>query len=443
MGASEGLVDSINEIRSLSSNEYQNLVPEITTDSGIESISAPLLNYPRLMNEFINVLVQKVSYSQLEMKMFRNPLKFLEGDQIPLGTIGEEIYINPSIGRDYDINDFAGLLKKYEADVKVQYQTINLDEQYPVTVIRQELKKAFTSWSGLEDFITNITTSLYNGAYIKQYNATKNLVTNAYRANAVQTKIINGINTKELAEQFVEEARTLFLNFQSPSSNYNAWNKVGGYGHAIISWSKPEDIVFLIRNDIQSKLDVQVLAKAFNMDSTKLLGRIIPVDNFDILDRNYNKIFDGSKILGIMADKSWFRIKDQDMYMEDFRNANNRSLTYYLNVIKMYKYSLFANAVVFATEEPQLTITGLDFKAPEGITIAETGDQEGLDITVTPINATTPQITYESENEEVFIVEADKDNDRHCTITATGTGTANLIATAGNISTTVSVTVEA
>lgn len=438
----QGLVDSINGIRTLSDTVYQSTVPIIDTTSSIDMISAPLLQYPNLLNQFINVLVQKVAYSKLETKIFRNPLKMLEGDNIPLGTIGEEIYINPAIGRNYDINDFAGLLKKYESDVKVQYQKINLDEQYPVTIIRQELKKAFMSWATLEEFITNITNSLYNGAYIRQYEYTKNLVSNAYRENAVQIKVIKGLDTKELAEQFVEEARTLFLNFQSPSTKYNAWEKVGGYGRAIISWSNPEDIVFLIRNDIQSKLDVQVLAKAFNVDSSKLLGRIIPVDNFDIYDRNYKKIYDGSKILGIMCDNSWFRIKEQDMYMDDFRNANNRSMTYYLNVIKMYKYSFFANSVIFATEEPQTQILGLDFNAPEGISILNVGDEEGLDITVKPYTGNTPTIEYTSDNEKIFIVEKDPENERHCKLTAIGKGTANLTATAGNVSTKVSVTVE-
>ena len=54
--------------------------------------------------------------------------------------------------------------------------------------------------------------------------------------------------------------------------------------------------------------------------------------------------------------------------MDEFKNANNRSTNYYLNVIKMFNYSFFANAIVFATEEPKVAITGLDFKAPEGIT---------------------------------------------------------------------------
>lgn len=400
--AKKGLVNSINEIRTLSSNEYQRSVPEITTESGIEVISAPLLQYPNLMNEFINVLVQKIAYTKLEAKMFNNPLRILEGDAIPLGAIGEEIYINPAEGREYDINDFSGLLKKYDVDTKVQYNTINLDEQYPVTVIRQELKKAFMSWQGLEDFISNITLSLYNGAYIHQYNLTKQLVSNSYRSNAVQIEKITAPTTEALAKEFIVKARTLFLNFQSPSTKYNAWYKVGGYGREIISWSDPDDIVFLIRNDILAYIDVNVLASAFNIDSTKLMGRIIPVDNFDIYNRKHQKIFDGSNIVGQIADKSWFRIKEQDMYMEDFRNANNRSIQYYLNVIKMYKYSYFANSVVFATELP----SGI---AVTDVTLDKTAVVQGdntIGMVVTPQN-TTDELT----------VTVDETNASHVTAT--------------------------
>ena len=399
---SKGLTNSINEIRNLSSNEYQRTVPEINTDSGIEIISAPLLQYPNLMNEFINVLVQKIAYSQLEVKMFRNPLRILEGDRIPLGTIGEEIYINPTQGREYDINDFAGLLRKYEIDTKVQYNTINLDEQYPVTIIRQELKKAFASWGLLENFIANVTTSMYNGAYIHQYNLTKQLVSYAYRSNAVQIEKISAPTTKELAEEFIVKARTLFLNFQAPSTKYNAWYKVGGYGREIITWSNPEDIVFLIRNDVLAYVDVKVLASSFNIESSKLMGRIIGVDNFDIYNRKHQKIYDGSNIVAQIADKSWFRIKEQDMYMEDFRNANNRSIQYYLNVIKMYKYSYFANSVLFATELP----SGV---AVQDVTLDKTSVVEGENIigmTVNPQN-TTDELT----------VTVDETNTSHVTAT--------------------------
>lgn len=382
--ASKGLVNSVNQIRTMASAEYQNAVPKINEDSGIETLSAPLLHYPVLMNEFINVLVNKIAYTQLQIKMFNNPLKILEGDTIPLGSIGEEIYVNPAEGRDYDINDFSGLLKKYDADVKVQYNNINFDKQYVVTIIRQTLKKAFVSWNTLENFISDITTSLYNGYYIDEYNAIKGLVTNAYRSNAVQVKELPLPIDKDTAETFLTNARQLYLDFQTPLTEYNAWNKVGGYGREIISWTNPEDIVILLRNDVSANVSVKALAAAFNIDQANLIGRVIGVNNFNIYNSKKQVIFDGSKIWAMVADKNWFRIKEQDMFMEDFRNANNRSIQYYLNIIKMFKYSYFANAVVFATELPS-GIAVTDVTADD---LTLTAGENLKTIKITPANTT-------------------------------------------------------
>lgn len=438
MGVKNGLATALNILRQDASSQFQEVVPVVDENTSIEAYSAPLLNTPKFMNEFCDVLVQRIVYTQFESKVFKNPLKVLEGDRIPLGYLGQEIFVNPTQGRDYNVDDFSGALKKYESDTKVQYMYINFDKQYPVTIIRQSLKQAFVSWTALEEYITGITNSLYNGYYIDEYRNTKALVTNAYRSNAVQINVLQAPTTVDLAKKFVEQARTYFLNFQTPSSKYNAWNKVGGYGREVVTFTNPEDIVMLVRNDIRANLDVNVLASSFNMDKTILLGNILPVDNFDILDKEGKVVYDGSKILGIICDKAWFRIKEQDVYMDDFRNANNRSINYYLNAIKMFNYSFFANGVVFATEEPEVAITGLDFKMPEGVSL---NSDETLEVTVnvTPATANSPEITFTSGNQSYYTVE--KTGARTCKITGKAQGTANLTAKAGNVQTTLSVTV--
>ena len=444
MPLTEGLKTSLNAIREMSiknNTAYHQYVPIITEDTDIGTFGTPILNTPVVMNEFVSNLVNRIVYTQFERKYFRNPLQVLEGDRIPLGYAGQEIYVNPAKGRKYNVNDFAGLLVKYEADVKVQYTAVNMDLQYPVTVSRHKLKQAFVSWDALDSFIGELSNSLYNGAYIDEYQYTKELVSGAYKSNQAQIVQIQAPTTKQLAEEFVVNARTHYLNFQTPSSEFNAWDKVGGEGRPVKTWTNPEDIVFLIRNDIRSYLDVSILANAFNIDKTTLLGNILPVDNFNIYDEEENLIFDGSNIVGMIADKSWFRIKRQDMYLDEFYNANNRTWQYYLNLTKMYNYSLFANGVIFATELPEVAITGLDFKAPEGITLEEVGDVEGLEITVTPAGGNSPKITYESDNDDVFIVQEDDTNDREVKIVATGVGVATLKATAGNVTTNVKVEV--
>lgn len=386
---------SLNEIRqTLIQNNtlYAEEIPEIFDTTDIGAFANPLLNIPDLANAFMSVLVQRIVYTQVEIKLFNNPLRILEGDRIPLGAIGQEIYINPAKGRKFNVDDFAGLLARYESDVKVQYLHLNSDLQYPVTITRAKLKDAFVSWSTLENFIDGITQSLYNGAYIDQYNLTKSLISSAYKANNVKVQVIEEPTTEEQAKAFITKARTMFLNMQLPSSNFNAWKQVGGYGREILTWSNPRDIVFIIRNDLASYLDVNVLANAFNIDKTVLMGNIIYVDNFDVYDNDGNLIFDGSKILGFMGDKSWFRIKEQETTMDEFYNANNRTWQLYLNVVRMYQYSLFANGIVWATEEPQVTITDIEPFTPLSLKVNEV---KNVPILTVPRNGNTPQLTLQ------------------------------------------------
>lgn len=437
-----GLKTSLNALREISSEIYHQYIPTIDSDTDISAIATPVLKFPEVYNEFCNVLVNKLVYTQFMNKSFNNPFTVLEGDRIPLGYAGEELYINPVKGRQYNAEDFAGLLFKYEADVKVQYTTINYDRQYPVTFSRQQLKKAFTSWNNLETFIDQLSNSLYNGCYIDEYNAVRQLVAGAYKGNSIIIETVNPITSKTRAEEFTTKMRNYFLDFQVPSNEFNAWHKVGGKGRPITTWTNPEDIVLIVRNDIRSYLDVNVLANAFNINKATLLGNMLSVKDFDIYNENGTKNFDGSKILAFIGDKSWFRIKEQDKFMDSFYNPNNRSIQYYLNNIKMYQMSLFANGVILATEQPTTTIQELSYEGTTSIQIDE-GDTEGLDIVVKPFSANSPTITYETSNNQVFTVVADENNDRHCTVTAVGEGTATLTAKAGNVQVQITVNVVA
>ena len=438
----EGLVTSLNALREMSvsgSSIYHQYIPIIDENTSIATIAEPILTVPAVANDFMSMLVNRIVYTQFETKLYNNPLRILEGDRIPLGYAGQEIYTNPAKGRKYNVNDFAGLLQKYEADTKVQYMTLNSDLQYPVTVTRHDLKKAFTSWADLDRFIDQLSNSLYNGAYINDFRMTKNLVGSAYSYGGVRVTTVSAISNEATAKAFVKAARNAFLGFQVPSTSYNAWSQAGGYGDPITTWSNPEDIVVLIRNDVRTDIDVDVLASAFNMDKATLMGNLIAVDNFDIYDDAGVKRFDGSAILCLIADKSWFKIKQQDMYLDEFYNANNRTWQYYLNNTKMFQYSLFANAVVLATALPTIAITDLAFGTNKVTTTVGTN----VDVPVTAIPfAGTTSITFTSSDSDVFTTAAKSGAPRTAVVTPVAAGTAVLTATAGSVTTSVVVEIK-
>ena len=430
------LKTSLNKLREVSSDIYHKYVPIIDDSTDISQFAQPILDVPVVMNEFIDVLVNKLVYSQFESFTFNNPLRVLEGESIPLGFAGEHVLVNPAKGRTFNVNDFAGLLYRYEADVKVEYHQINSDLQYPVTISRQQLKKAMTSWDNLAEFITSLSNSLYNGCYIDEFRFTKNIISGAYKENRGVIEQITAVSNEATAKAFVEKARELFLNFQLPSTKYNAWAKNGGAGKPITTWTRPEDIVLIIRNDIRAKIDVQSLASAFNLSYADFMGNVITVDDFDSYDDDGNKVFDGSAIVGMIADRNWFKIKTQDMYLESFVNPNNRTIQYYLNVIRMYNMSLFANGVIFATAQP--TVPATEVKFVEDSAEVEVGKKVTLHVETKPFTA-NPTLTYTSSSD--LIATVGSQTGKYIEITGVGGGTATITVTDGTHSDTATVDV--
>lgn len=436
----EGFKVALNEIRETSIQNdtlYAKSIDQVKDDTDIQAWARPILSNQTIMNEFFSMLVQRIIYTQIDVRLFNNPLQILEGDTMPLGSLGQEIYTNPIRGRLFNIDDFAGLLARYEADVKVQYMHLNSDIQYPVTITRAKIVDAFTSWENLNRFVDSITNALYNGAYIDRFNMTKELVTSAYAGNNVQIKTISAVTSEATAKAFVKEARNLYKLFRFPSSNYNAWNKVGGYGRELLTWTNPEDVVFLIRADVSTELDVDVLASAFHMDKTDLMGRIIDVDNFDVYEGD-TKVLDGSNIIGIMCDKSWFRIKTREITMDEFYNPNNRTWQFYLNDVRMYQYSLFANAVVFATQMPDVKATDIEFIGEDSYELEE-GAKMRVKVATTPVNATS-STTFTSATPGVVSVE--KISDREVEITGVDANATAVTITATNNSHTDTISVK-
>ena len=439
MNLSEGFQTALNEIREtlIEDNKlYQTQLPIVDYTTSSQVYGHSLLSLPAdLRNKFINALVDRIAYTSFNIRYYKNPFENLKGNETPLGAIGQNIYVNPAKGRVYNIDDFAGLLAKYESDVKAEYNEINADFQYPATIVRQELQKAFVSWRSFEDLIMGISASLYNGSYIDQYKLTKLLISNAYRSNSIQMETIsisniNAPTTAEL-ENITAKLRELYLNFQEPSDDYNAWKKVGGYGRAIETWTPAEDIVVFINTKMASWLSVKVLANAFNISEASLMGRVYTTKSFDVYDADGTKVFDGSKIVAQICDKRWFKIRDIDMFMDEFYNANNRSWQKFLNYRGSYNYSFFANAVQLVTEVPSISATAIQFeKASETLVM---GTPKVLEIVTTPVGA-TETITFTADDSETY-VELEKIDNRHVKVTPkAATGSAVTITATGGTS---------
>lgn len=357
MYPSTGLQTALNKMREMSVNQnsiYHQYVPVVTESTTIGEFGAPILDSQNLavLNDFVGLL-KKVVYTAVYTKTFNNPLAGLEGDRMPLGNFIEDVYVNPAKARGFNVNDFAGLLQKYEAEIATQYLAVNSDLQYCVTITREKIRNAFTSWDQLEGLISGMVNSLYNGAYITRYNQIKGLPLAAFKAGAIKYETITNPTDEATAKSLIRKMRADYSKFQIPSTRFNAWADVKGEGaFALKTWSDPEDIVVMISADVEALVDVEVLAAAFNMSKADFLGRMIVVDDFSQYNDDGTVAVDGSAIKAVICDRAWFKVKTQDFAMDEFYNANNRTWQYYLNDVRMTNYSLFANAKIYTTSAP-------------------------------------------------------------------------------------------
>ena len=441
MYPSTGLQNALNKMREMSveSNSiYHQYVPLVTDSTTIGAFGLPILDPSNtaVLNDFV-ALLKKVIETAVYNKTFNNPLAMLEGERMPLGQFIEDVYVNPAKGRGFNVNDFAGLLQKYEAQVATQYLAVTDDVQYPLTITREKIRNAFTSWDNLEGFVAGMVNSLYNGAYIRRYETTKGLVLGAYKGNNIQYETVSAVSDESTAKALVEKIRATFSKMQIPSTKYNAWNKVKGGELTLKTWSDPQDIVVLISADVDAKVSVQSLAYAFNMSEADFLARKIVVDDFSQYNEDGTVAVDGSAIQAVICDRAWFKIKTQDFAMDEFYNANNRTWQYYLNDTRMVNFSLFANAVAFVTSAPSIDATNLEAGASS--VSMKAGETKKVLLTITPANATS-SVTASSSASTYATASI---SGRYVVIEGKSAGSATITVTANGHSDTISVTVSA
>lgn len=442
MYPSSGLQTALNAMREMSVDSgsiYHQYVPVVTDSTTIGEFGVPILDSQNLnvMNDFVSLL-KKVVFTAVYNRTFNNPLAGLEGERMPLGNFIEDVYVNPAKARGFNVNDFAGLLQKYEAEVATQYLAVNSDLQYCVTLTREKIRNAFTSWDNLEALISGYINSLYNGAYITRYNQAKGLVTAAFTGNNVQYQKITDVTDEQSAKSLIRQLRAAYSKMQIPSTRFNAWNKVKGGRMSLKTWSDPQDIIVMISADIEALVDVEVLAAAFNMSKADFLGRVIVVDDFNQYDDDGTVAVDGSAIKAMIADRAWFKIKTQDFAMDEFYNANNRTWQYYLNDVRMCNFSLFANAIVFATADPEVDATDIEASSATATVVA--GAKVTVPFTITPPNATTTvTATSSAEGKATVAVKG-----KAVEITGVEAGDATITISAGaGVTDTIAVTVSA
>ena len=409
-------VSVFNYIRSNASSGFREAIPQATSDN-IAQLSNLLFNqsYTPMLNEFVSNLVNRIGFTMINNKIFNNPLAIFRKGSVPLGTDIQDIFTNPAQAETYEYTDTAmsKLLTITDPDTKAAYYRRNRQDLYTVTVTREGLQGAFTSWDKFEEYISSLVNSLYSGNYIDEFKYTKELVYGAYVNNkAIMQQVAIGNTNNDKA--FVKICRKSFNLMKFPSSSYNAYSVLSGdVTKPVVTWTDEERIVFLIRADVLAEIDVEVMATAFNMDKASFMGRVITVDNFG--DDN---------IVGIICDESYFQIYQNQFRFDEFYNARTMSWNYYLHAWDTFAISPFANHLMLVRNLP-VPATAIELGTIGDVTI---GTPATANVTTTPNNATSV-LTVESSDETVATASI---TNKVVTVTGVSAGTCTITVKSDN-----------
>lgn len=401
-----------NVIRENMNEVYLNTLPSATEDN-IQTLSNILFNdaYQPMLNDFVTNLINRIALTIVRNKTFNNPLSILRKGSVPLGTDIQDIYENPAEAEQYELSntEMAKLLTITDPDTHVAYYRRNRRDLYTKTISRENLQGAFVSWEKFESYISAITTSLYSGNYIDEFKLTKALVDGAYDNNKVIVETVTAVTDEASAKAFIKKARALYNKMKFPSTNYNAYSKFSGAKGEITTWTDDDRVVLIVTSDVMAEVDVDVLARAFNIDNTKFLGRVIEIDSFE-----------NPEIQAVICDEAWFQIYENIMRFDEFYNARVMAWNEYLHVWQTYAICPFANAVVLATAQPT-PATAISVGSDVDLDLSSTPQGEKLEITLTPANATT-DVEFSSSNDAVFTVSKVSNTEVQVTPIAVGTG---------------------
>lgn len=337
------MVNVLNTILANASEMYQSRVPE-ATQNNIDAVGSAIMGYQSTENEFLNALVNKIAMTIVRNKTFRNPLSALKKGSVPLGRNIEEIYTNPATGTTFDPTG-AKLLNRQIPDTKAIYHSMNRQGMYKATISKSQLIAAFTSYTALEKLLNSIVNSIYSGDNLDEFMLMKKLFASAIAGNKLKTVDtgLTAISDVDGAKTFVKAIRTVGQAMEFPSSNYNSYYDINKDTDAkpVITWTPLDKQVLLLRNDVAVDVDVELLAKAFNVSYTDLKQRTLIVDSFG----------DNIKCGAVLCDESFVQVYDNLTQMENFHNGEGLYDNYIYHHWQTYSLSLFANAVAFMFSE--------------------------------------------------------------------------------------------
>lgn len=362
--------ETLNNIRANASATYQSLVPEADVNdiATLHQIGEIVTTYDAVRNEFLSALYNRIGRVLITSKMYDNPWASFKKGMLEFGETIEEIFVNIAKPHQFDQQRAeTEIFKRVIPDVRSAFHTMNYQKFYKNTISNDQLRQAFLSWNGITDIIGRIVDSMYTGANYDEFIVMKYLLCRLALDGAIKPTVIPEV-TSANANSIVSTIKGISNMMTFLSTNYNA---NGVYTHT------PKEEQYVIEDaTFNATIDVEVLAKAFNMDKAQFSGQTKLVDSWGTHDTTrLTELFtndDGSldpryeafteeeltlldSIKAMIIDRDFLMCYDNFVNFTEQYNGQGLYWQYWYHTWKTFSASPFHNALLFTTEQGSVT----------------------------------------------------------------------------------------
>ena len=381
--------DVVNSIRSEVGGTFADQVPaainegQVLSDGTVATremalgtlrqIGDVITTFQPLANAFLSALVNRIGRVIINSKMYSNPWAGFKRGLLEYGETIEELFVNIVQAQDFDPETAENeVFKRKIPDVRSAFHTMNYQKFYKTTVSNDQLRQAFLSFEGISDLIGKITEALYTSANYDEYLVMKYMLCYAMEHGAFHPVTI-AQPTAANSNSVVTTLKATSEKLQFLSADYN---QAGVYNH-----TPKGDQYFIMTADFSSIVDVETLARAFNIDKVTLMGHTVIIDQFtfttsetarlqELLGTQYTALTTSlfADVPCVCVDRDFFMIFDNFQNMTEQYNGEGLYWNYWLHQWKTFSTSPFANAVIFTDETPAVSAVAV---TPSALTMGK------------------------------------------------------------------------
>lgn len=325
-------------------------------------VADTLFQYQTVKNEFINTLINKVFLTAIHSNLWKNPLTIFHGGMAEYGNTIEDLYVEASKGVGFNEhfegsdNEIKDIISALVPKVHANYLSRNFADKYKISISDLQLRTAFTTETGLAQLVNKFLEANLRGAYRDEYNYMKDMlfkycsgltnkdVGNSDSATVTQylqeSQVIEIQSGTDMIKDLCKSLRAMNDRLQFESDKYNTAK--------VMQFSSLNQCVFITTPEIKAELDVEFLAKTFNLDKAEMQQRIILMDELPpVIKTGASADKTAGGCIGMLVDKNLLRFKDSIFETRYFNNPNNLTTNYFLHKQGLVGIIPFLNGIVY------------------------------------------------------------------------------------------------